>query len=184
MNILISGIIIFFGIHLLPGLVKFRHKLITKLGETPYQGLFAVIALTGLILIIYGKSESAFQPIYEPATWATHVAAVLMALSFIFLASANLKSNIKRFTAHPMLWGVTFWSCAHLLANGDLASLLLFASFGVYSLYDMHSANKRGASRQQTRYPLTKDIITIVAGLAGFGIFIFLHGYLFGVPAI
>lgn len=184
MYILISGIIMFFGMHLIPGSVAFRRKLITGLGETVYQGLFAVISLVGFVLIIFGKSKVGFQPIYDPPDWTIHVAAVLMAISFIFLASVYLKSNIKRFTAHPMLWGVTFWSCAHLLANGDLASILLFGSFGIYSLYDMYSANKRGATRQETKYPLTKDVVTIIVGLVGLSILMYFHRYLFGVPAV
>lgn len=162
----------------------FRRKLITTLGETAYQGLFAVISLAGFVLIIYGKSAAGFQPIYDPPIWATHIAVVLMLLAFIFLASVYLKSNIKRFTPHPMLWGVTLWSLAHLIANGDLASLLLFGSFGIYSLYDMYSANKRGAIKQVTKYPFSKDMIAIIAGLTELGIFIILHRYLFGVPAV
>ena len=183
MYILISGIIIFFGMHLLPGLVAFRRKLITGLGENVYQGLFAVVSLVGFVLIIVGKSKANFQPVYDPPSWTVHIAAVLMVISFIFLASAYMKSNIKRFTAHPMLWGVTFWSCAHLIANGDLASILLFGSFGIYSLYDMYSANKRGATKQTTIYPFTEDIVTIIAGLVGFSILMYFHRYLFGLPA-
>ena len=184
MYILISGIIIFFSMHLVPGLVGFRLKIISRLGETTYQGLFAVISLVGFILIIYGKSNAGFQPVYEPPLWTVHAAAVLMVISFVFLTSVYMKTNIKRFTAHPMLWGVTFWSCAHLLANGDLASILLFGSFGIYSLYDMYSANKRGATRQTTRYPLSKDVMTIVVALVGYSILMYFHRYLFGLPAV
>jgi len=184
MYILISGIIIFFGMHLVPDLVGVRRKLISGLGETIYQGLFAVISLFGFMLIIFGKSKAGFQPIYELPIWIMHVSAVLMLISFIFFASVYMKSNIKRFTPHPMLWGVTFWSCAHLLSNGDLASILLFGSFGIYSLYDMRSANQRGATKQKIKYKLTKDVVTIVVGLVGFSIFMYLHRYLFGVPAV
>lgn len=184
MYILISGLIIFFGMHLVPGFVGIRSKLISRLGETTYQGLFAVISLVGFILIIYGKSDANFQPVYEPPVWTVHAAAVLMVIAFVFLASVYMKTNIKRFTAHPMLWGVTFWSCAHLLANGDLASILLFSCFGIYSLYDMYSANKRGATRQTIQYPLRKDVVTIGVALVGYSILMYFHRYLFGLPAV
>jgi uncharacterized membrane protein len=121
MYILLLGLSIFFGIHLVPGLVGFRRRIITKLGEGTYQELYSVIALTGLILIVYGKSKAEFQPIWELPVWSAYVVAVLMLPAFIFLAAANLKSNIKRFTRHPMLWGIALWSGAHLLANGDNA---------------------------------------------------------------
>lgn len=184
MYILLSGILIFFGIHLVPGMTGFRRKIITSLGEGPYQGLYSIISLTGLILIVYGKSKAGFQPIWEPPVWMKHLAAVLMLPSFIFLVFANMKSNIKRFTRHPMLWGVALWSGAHLLSNGDLASMLLFGCFGVFSLFAMFSANMRGATKQETKYPFSRDAVAIVAGLVAYGVFIFLHPYFFGVSVI
>ncbi len=184
MNFLIAGMVLFFTVHLIPSLVGIRSMLVTRLGETKYQALFAIVAMTGLILIIYGKSQAGVQSIWLPPDWGTKAAPVLMVLSLILLAAANMKSNIKRFTRHPMLWGVALWSAAHLLANGDLASIFLFGSFGVYALFDMFSANLRGAKKQQTKYPLAKDAIVIVAGIVAYGIFIFLHPYLFGVAVI
>ena len=83
-----------------------------------------------------------------------------------------------------MLWGVTLWSIAHLLANGDLASILLFGSFGLFSLFNMFSANLRGAKKQQTKYAFSKDAIVIVASVVVYGILVFLHPYLFGVKVI
>ncbi|MCH7881181.1 MAG: NnrU family protein [Proteobacteria bacterium] len=184
MYIILLGLSIFFGIHLVPGLVGLRRRIITSLGERPYQVLYSIISLIGLILIVYGRSKAEFQPIWEPPVWSTDVAVVLMLPSFIFLASANMKSNIKRFTRHPMLWGVVLWSGAHLLANGDLASLLLFGSFGAFSLFGMFSANMRGATKQETKYPFTRDAVTIVAGLVAYGVFIFFHPYFFGASVI
>ncbi len=184
MYILLLGLSIFFGIHLVPGLVGFRRKIVAKLGEGPYQGLYSIIALAGLVLIVYGKSKIEFQPIWETPVWSINVIAVLMLLAFVFFAAASMKSNIKRFTRHPMLWGVVFWSGAHLLANGDLTSLVIFGSFGVFSLFNMFSANRRGATKQDTKYPFAKDVITIVTDLVAYGVFFFLHPYLFGVPVI
>ena len=83
-----------------------------------------------------------------------------------------------------MLWGVFIWSVAHLLTNGGLASLVLFGSLGAFSLFDMLSANVRGASKQETVYPIAKDAITVVAGLAAYGALLFLHPYFFGVAII
>jgi len=158
--------------------------LTTRLGSGPFRGLFSVISLAGLILIIYGKSKAGFVPLWEPPGWGKDVVVVLMVPSFILLAAANMKSNIKLFTCHPMLWGVALWSAAHLLANGDLASLFLFGSFGVFSLFAMFSANLRGATKQVTKYPFTKDAAVIVAGIVTYGVFMFLHPYLFGVAII
>ena len=184
MFILALGLTVFFGLHLLPSFVELRSNIITRLGKGAYKGLFSVISLSGLILIVIGKSMADFQPLWEPPIWNKNVVMGLMLLSFIFLASANMPSNIKRFTCHPMLWGSTLWSGAHLLANGDLASLMLFGAFGVFSLFDMISENMRGAAKQETKYPFTKDVIVIVAGIVIYGALLFLHPYLFNVSII
>ncbi|MBT8114294.1 MAG: NnrU family protein [Arenicella sp.] len=184
MNILILGIVIFFGIHLLPGMVNLRQGFVERLGEKGYQGVYSLISLAGFILIVYGKSKAEFQHLWQPPGWGMNVAPVLMVFAFVSLTAAYMPSNLKRFTRHPMLWGVTFWSAAHLLTNGDLASLLLFGSFGLFSLYDMYSANSRGASKQETVYPVSKDIITAVTGVVAYAVVLFAHSFLFGVAVI
>jgi len=84
-----------------------------------------------------------------------------------------------------MLFGVSFWSATHLFVNGDTASILLFGSFFVFSLFGMLSANKRGVTTQDKKYPFAKDIVVVFSGLVAYGIFIkYLHPYLIGVSII
>jgi len=172
-------------VHLVPSMVKIRQRIIASLGAKQYQRLYSITALTGLVLVIYGKSIAEYHPIWEPLVWSKSVVIVIMMLSFFLLAASDIKSNIKRFIRHPMLLGLMLWSGAHLFANGDLASILLFGSFFIFSLFGMASANKRGAKKQAQKYPLTKDIVTVFAGLIAYGIFIkYLHPYLIGVSII
>ena len=184
MTLLALGLFIFIGMHSLPSFVGLRRSLIFRLGEGPYKGLFALVSLTGFVLIVIGKSRAEFQPIWNPPAWGKEAAALLMVFSLILLAAGNMQTNIKRYTRHPMLWGVTLWACAHLLANGDFASLMLFGSLGVFSLFGMVSANLRGAVKQTTQYPFRKDMVTVIGGLVAYGGFLFLHPYLFGVSII
>jgi uncharacterized membrane protein len=83
-----------------------------------------------------------------------------------------------------MLWGVTLWATGHLLANGDLASLLLFGTFGAYALLDMWSATSRDASKSETRFSITQDAAVVGAGAVAYILFAFLHPYLFAVAVI
>ena len=184
MGLLILGVVILVGIHLVPNFTALRQRLVQRLGENPYKGVFSAISLVGLILIIVGKHKAEFVPVWQPPVWGKDVAPLIMPAAFVLLAAAYLPTNIKRFTRHPMLWGITLWAAAHILANGDLASLVLFGGLGVFSLFAMWSANLRGAARSQTRHPLKKDIIGVAAGILVYGIFLFLHPYLFGVPAV
>jgi len=185
MNILLIGIVLFFGVHLIPSFVALRNNLIARLGENKYKALYSITALIGLILIIYGMSKAEYVPVWQPPTWARNAVIITMLISFYLFAAADMKSNIKRFIRHPMLSGVLLWSGAHLLANGDLASIILFGSFATYSITDMVSANIRGAVFQQETYPIKRDVVSIVAGIIAYAVFVlFIHPYWIGVPVV
>lgn len=184
MTLLILGILIFIGIHLLPSFAAPRQRLIARVGPRPYRGLFALVAFIGLALLIWGKARAGFVPVWTPPAWSRHVALTFMPFALILLAAAYLPSNVKRFTPHPMLWGVTIWAAAHLSANGDLASMLLFGSFLAFALFDIASANARGAQRSTIQYAGTRDLAVIGIGVLAYGVLLFLHPYLFRVPAL
>ena len=184
MIILISGIIIFFAVHLIPGFAGIRQALVARLGDKPYRGLFTLLSFIGLALIIWGKASAEAVFVYVTPFWVFKLMPPLMVVAFILMAASGMKSNIKRFTRHPQLWGVTLWSAGHLAANGDQASILLFGSFLLFSLYDMWSANRRGAQKQVEKLPVAKDIQVVVAGTVVAVVIAFAHPWLFGVKAI
>lgn len=181
MVLLIAGLLVFFGIHLVPTNVPLRQRLAAWKGEGPFQAAYSLIAAIGLGGIIYGKSLAPYVPVYEPPSWTTHIAWVLMWLAVTIFPAAYLPTNLKRVMRHPFLWGVILWASAHLLANGDLASLLLFGSFGLYAFYDMRSANLRGAALSDNRYPLWRDGLLVAVGTGAYILIIRLHPLLFGV---
>jgi len=184
MTILILGLIIFISIHLLPAFPGVRTRLLRKYGDKRYKGLFSLVAATGLIVIIVGMIYRDFIHLWVPPVWGRHAATTLMLPAIILLVAADVPSNIKRFTRHPMLWGVTLWACAHLLANGDLASLILFGTFGSYALFDMWSANRRGSEKNTQVYPVSKDAKLAIIGIVVYAVIIFIHPYVIGVPVI
>ena len=184
MTTLIAGLILFFGIHLLPALAEKRSRLISRVGEGPYKVIFAFISIGGFVLIVTGMANRDYISVWQPPIWTSHLTLVVMLPVFILLAAAYLPGNIKRFTRHPMLWGVTFWAVAHLLANGDLGAILLFGSFLAYSLFDMWSANSRGAEKSSTKRPLIYDAGLVFLGLGLYLLFFYIHPYIAGVPVI
>ncbi len=180
MTILVIGLVIFFSIHLLPSFVNVRTQLIANLGENKFKGIYSLISAIGFITIVFGMLYADFIPVWSPPVWGRHAAMTLMLPAVILLGAANAPTNLKRITRHPMLWGVTLWATAHLIANGDLASLLLFTSFALYSLFDMGSANRRGATINTESLPFKADIKLILIGLVIYGLLLFLHPYLTG----
>ncbi|MDJ0886556.1 MAG: NnrU family protein [Desulfobacterales bacterium] len=181
MWLLVAGLFVFFAVHLLPTTDRWRTRLVAWKGEDIYKLGFSLTAAAGLVLAGYGKSVAPRILFYDPPAWTAHLSWLLMWLAVTIFPAAYMPSNLKRFMRHPFLWGVTLWALAHLLTNGDLASILLFGSFAVYAMYDMRSANRRGAALSTVRQPVWQDGLLVAVGLLAYVILIRLHPLLFGV---
>lgn len=182
MTILILGVAIFIGVHLVPSAPSLRSRLQERVGRNRYRGLFALVSLLGFVLLVIGMGRAPSVPLWDPPEWGHRVPVFAMPVALTLLVGAFMPSNLKRFTRHPMLWGVTIWAAAHLLANGDLASLILFGSFGAFSLFDMWSANQRGAELSTRVVPYWRDLLVILVGTIVYVGLLHSHGRLFGVP--
>lgn len=181
MSWLIAGLVLFFGAHVFSSLRPARSRALATLGEGPYKGLYSLVSLAGFGLIVLGMAKAPSLALWHPPAWGRPVAWVAMPVALILVAAAYIPGNLKRVTAHPMLWGVTLWALVHLLVNGDLAGLLLFGAFGLYALYAMAAQNRRGVRPSQTPRPVAGDIGAVVAGLVAFALLLKFHGALFGV---
>jgi uncharacterized membrane protein len=122
-----------------------------------------------------------FQPVWTPPSWSLHVTNLAMPVAFCLLVAAYVPSNFRRIVRNPMLSGVLLWSLAHLASNGDLASILLFGSFGVFSILDIISSNKRSTPAVPGKKPAWIDGLVIVTGLVAFWLVRYYHESIFGV---
>jgi len=184
MTTLILGVAIFIGAHLIPSVPSLRDRLQERVGRNAYRGLFALVSLVGFVLLVVGMGRAPSVALWDPPAWGHRVPVFGMPVALILLVAAFMPTNLKRFTRHPMLWGVTIWAAAHLLANGDLAGLILFGSFGAFSLFDMWSANQRGAQLSSKVVPYWRDLLVVlIGGIVYVGI-LHSHGLLFGVPVV
>ena len=158
--------------------------LVAYFGEGRFRGIYVASSVIGMLALIGGKAIAGYVEVWVPPIWGGRLAALLMLMACMLFPAMAFPSNIKRVTRHPMLWGVACWSGAHCLANGDLASIILFGGFGVFALYEMWSLNARGAQKSDAVSPIRNDVCVIIAGLALYGALIGLHPYLFGVSVI
>lgn len=184
MILLVLGLLIFVAIHLFTAVPEWRALAVTRLGEWPYKGVFTVLSLFGLVLAGFGYSRSFHDLIWEGLRFGPELSAALMPMATVLLVAAYLPGNIKRYTAHPMLWGVVLWSIAHLMVLGHLAALLLFGGLGLYSFVAMGLAHRRGVRPSNTPKPIWQDALVVVAGLVLYALLLILHPLLFGVAII
>ena len=189
MTILILGIIVLIGIHFVPAFPDLRDSLMARLGRNGYRARFSVVSLLGLALVVWGFAKAPVVQIWAPPVWTRHLALLLMLPVFPLLLAAYLPGKIKAKVRHPMLAAIKFWALAHLIANGDLASIILFGSFLAYAVVDRILVKRRGGaelvlavSEAEAR---RNDLISLGAGLALYVAFLFwLHPLLIGVSPL
>ena len=190
MWVLLAGLVLFMGAHLIPTLPDLRTRLIARIGRGPYSGLFSVVSLLGLVMIVwgYGRMQGLARgnpQVWDPPAWSKHVTMLLMVPALILLVAAYVPSRIRSATGHPMLIAIMLWALGHLLANGDLASVLLFGSFLAYAVYDRVSVGQRRALGPlgEVKGGLPGDIAAIAGGLAFYALLlVWGHQKLTGVP--
>ncbi len=192
MMLLVIGLVVFFAIHLVPTNVELRNGLVARFGETGFKAIFSILSLIGLVLIVLGFAKLQLHPgknpqLWYPPLWTRHLALVLMLPAIIALVAAYVPSRIHDVLKHPMLVAIKLWALAHLLANGDLGSLILFGSFLAYAVYDRISVKKRGALGPigGKRGAPINDAIVLVVGVALYLIFLLWgHELLIGVSPL
>ena len=187
MGVLLLGLVIFFAVHSVSIVNEpWRGRMVATMGEVPWKGVYALFAIAGFALIVWGYGLARYEPIvlYSPPVWLRHVALLLLLPVFPLLLAAYLPGRIQAVTQHPMLVATKLWAVAHLLANGTLADVLLFGAFLIWAVADRISIKHR-TPRPIPSAPPSKvnDILAIAAGLALYVAFaVWLHTWLIGVP--
>jgi uncharacterized membrane protein len=190
MPLLIAGLVLFLGVHSVAIVSpSFRARVIHRVGEGAWKGLYALISLVGFVLIYYGFGLARQAPVvlYSPPTWLRHVALLIMLPVFPLVLAAYLPGRIKVAAKHPMLAAVKFWAFAHLLANGSLADVLLFGAFLAWAVVDRISVKRRLTPQVLRTAPSGpwNDAIAVVLGLAIYALLIgWAHVRLFGVSPL
>jgi uncharacterized membrane protein len=189
MTLLILGLVLFIGVHSVGILAPaWRDRTAARLGTVPWQGRYSLASLAGFLLIVWGYGLARQDPValYAPPVWTRHLALLLMVPVFPLLLATYLPGRIQTTVKHPMLAAVKLWALAHLLANGNLADVMLFGAFLAWAVADRISLKRRTPPRVPGA-PAGKanDWIALVAGLALYGAFVGgLHTWLIGVSPL
>jgi len=182
MELLYAGLALFIAIHVAPILGGTRAALVARLGEGPWKLAHTLVSIGAIVLIVMGWKRSPFEVVYDPPAWGRHVTMLLMFVVFYLLIGRRMGSNLKRWTAHPMLWGVVLWAAAHLLANGDRRSVVLFGTLAAYSLFAMWSQDRRGVAKRATEvWPIRSEFYAFCATLGIYVVFLAAHRWIAGV---
>jgi uncharacterized membrane protein len=188
MLVLILGLVLFLGAHSVRIFADdWRMRMIRRLGEGPWKGLYSLASLAGFVLIIvgYGLTRESPVDLWTPPNGLKHLATLFTIPAFVLLVAAYVPRNaIKAKLHHPMVLGTKLWAFAHLLANGRFGDVVLFGAFLVWAILDFRAARKRDKVAGNA-YPAGSaggTIAAVVVGLAAWAVFAFwAHGAWIGV---
>ena len=205
MTQLILGLILFLGAHSVRIWADgWRNQTIQAYGEKAFKGVYALVSILGFYLLVVGYGEARLQTValWNPPIFTKHISMLLMLLSSILLVATYIPRNhFKMRLGHPMVLSVKVWALSHLLANGNLADLVLFGSFLIWAVLNFRSARARDralllnlnvteeaagesiAESESAHQPkLLSSIITLVGGIAIWALITFvLHAKIVGV---
>ena len=205
MTQLIWGLILFLGAHSVRIWADgWRNQTIEAYGEKAFKGVYALVSILGFYLLVVGYGEARLQTValWNPPIFTKHISMLLMLFSSILLVATYIPRNhFKMRLGHPMVLSVKVWALSHLLANGNLADLVLFGSFLMWAVLNFRSARARDralllnlndaedpaseplAESESTNQPkLLSTIMTLVGGMAIWALITFvLHAKFVGV---
>lgn len=186
--VMIAGLVLSLGVHLVVTRRAFRARLISSYGEGPYKIGFSLISAVGVALTLWGflsYRATGVIDVWYPPRVMKHIAEALILPSIILVVASYIRGRIYAKLKHPMLAGIKLWATAHLLANGDLGSIILFGSILAWAVIDRISLKHRtdpgglpipvGGARN--------DVIAIVVGVVVYvAIGALFHPFVLGVP--
>ena len=139
MTTLVAATLVFLITHFIAS-TPLRPLLVNAVGEWPYRGAYSLVALVTLVWMgwAYGNAprEALFTGWREAPYFAMPLAFVLLACGYgrnptmvgadRLLKSEDPARGIIRITRHPIMWGIMLWAASHIVARGDLRSLIFF----------------------------------------------------------
>jgi len=167
---LIAACVYFLLIHFGVSGTRLRDGLTGKLGDGPYQGLFSLASLIGIAWIVYAYRRAPLIPTWGLLLGFRPAAYVLVFIAFLFAVIGVLTPSptkvgmesrldpetargVVRITRHPFLWGVGLWAATHLVANGDVASLVLFGTLLVLAIGGTASIDAKRRRKFPEQWP-------------------------------
>ncbi|EKE45065.1 NnrU family protein [Oceaniovalibus guishaninsula JLT2003] len=156
-----AAFVAFFVVHSVPLRPPVRGRLTHILGQRGFTLIYSILSLAVLIWLIIAAGRAPWIPFWYPASWQPWVPMAGMALACVILAVALGRPNpfsfggpsagfdpqhpgVVRWMRHPVLWALALWAGSHLVANGDLAHIVLFGTFAVFAILGQRIIDRRG----------------------------------------
>ena len=157
-----------------------RAALDRRIGKGAARGLMTVLTLAAVALMVIGYQRADFVNLWYPPAFMVHINNLLMLLAVFFFIAGGIPSPVRTRIRHPQLIGTKTWAVAHLLVNGDLASVVLFGGILAWAVVAMVGINRRDGAeweRPPVRSAARGWTLHVIGTLVVFGVIAVLHFY-------
>ena len=154
----------FFVSHRLPAHPTVRQRLVARMGERAYRGVYGVVSIAVMVWLIAAAMRAPVITVWWPQPWHVAAALAVMPLALVLITAGALSPNpmsvslrslpynparpgVVSITRHPMLWGFALWALSHAIANPDVAALIMFCGLGLFALHGMRVLDARTRAR-------------------------------------
>lgn len=178
---LVIGVLLWAYSHLMK---RVTPGLRARLGDGPGKGLVSILSLLAIWAMVHGYRAAEVVPLWEPPAAMRHVNGLLMVVAVVLLNLGFSRGVMRTWMRHPMLTSVMLWAVAHLLVNGDLASVVLFGGIGLWAVVDVMAINRMQPDWQRpAKGPVVNDVIYLALSAFVLGAIGWVHGWL-GYPIL
>lgn len=142
------------------------------------KGLVAVALVISLMMMIFGYRGADFIPVWTPPSWTVHLNNLMMLIAVFLYGMSATTGRLRGKMRHPQLTAVKVWAVAHLLVNGDLASIILFGGMLAWAVGSVILINRAGPWVRPAPGEARKDILLVVITLVSFAVMTAIHAWL------
>lgn len=152
---------VFLALHILPA-ISARERVIAKLGDPIYMGLFSLASILSLAWMISAyKTTPAGEYLWVTGAGLRWLTVLLMGLAFVLavagvttrnpsmvmganaLKASSPWAGIFAITRHPLMWGIALWAILHLVNRPNMKSLLFFGTLALLAVGGSRLQEKR-----------------------------------------
>lgn len=156
---LVSATLAFVLGHLVLSSIPVRRPFEKKIGSNAYQGIYSIFAIGTAIWMELAYRAAPYVELFRAPPWTRWVPLLIMPIALLFLICSVTTRNptmaglekfvtaeprgILRITRHPMLWSFALWGLSHMIANGDIATLVLGGGIATLAILGMIHIDSR-----------------------------------------
>lgn len=179
MTWLIGGLLLWSGAHLFK---RIAPEARARLGNAA-RPLMALLLLASVAMMTLGYQQAATTVWWGRQTSWVGVNNVLVYLGFYCIAGSQVGARVAGVIRHPQLTAVTLWALAHLLVNGDSASLVLFGGLLIWAVLEVVIINNQDGKKSMIKPQpsLLREFAAVAITLLLYGVTAYVHGLL-GYP--